>query len=62
MTDSNGVATAPGLTANNQVGSFVVTATAAGLTSPALFALTNLPATRSTIVVSPARAHVCQPD
>ncbi len=54
ISGSNGVATAPGLTANNQVGSFVVTATAPGVSSPALFALTNLPSTPSTIVVNPA--------
>jgi uncharacterized protein (TIGR03437 family) len=50
-TQDNGIATAPPLTANHQVGSFTVTATAAGTASPAVFALTNLPPQTSTIVV-----------
>jgi hypothetical protein len=42
-TDTNGIATAGALTANGTVGSFVVTATAAGL-PPASFSLTNVAA------------------
>ena len=39
-TDSNGIATAPALTANSQPGSYMVTASATGAT-PASFSLTN---------------------
>lgn len=42
MTDINGFATAPDLVANNISGFFTVTATAAGIATPALFSLTNL--------------------
>ena len=42
-TDVNGVATAPSFTANGVVGSFNVTATVAGIATPATFALTNNP-------------------
>jgi Beta-propeller repeat len=42
-TDVNGVATAPSFTANGVVGSFNVTATVAGIATPANFALTNSP-------------------
>jgi adhesin/invasin len=52
-TDANGIATAPVLTANTSPGSFVVTATAPGVTSPAVFSLTNLPTQSSTVVVNP---------
>uniref|UniRef100_Q020K9 Ig domain protein, group 1 domain protein n=1 Tax=Solibacter usitatus (strain Ellin6076) TaxID=234267 RepID=Q020K9_SOLUE len=51
-TDANGIATAPPLTANNSAGNFVVTATAA-VSSPAAFALTNLPQQSSTVSVTP---------
>lgn len=40
-TNASGIATAPQLTANNQAGGFSVTATTAGVTTPATFALTN---------------------
>jgi hypothetical protein len=40
-TDSNGIATAPSLTANDTAGSFTVTATTAGVSKPATFHLTN---------------------
>ena len=42
-TDSNGIATAPVLTANQTLGSSTASASAAGVTSPAIFALTILP-------------------
>jgi hypothetical protein len=42
ITDSNGLAVAPALTANTQAGSYAVTATVAGVTVPASFNLTNL--------------------
>jgi hypothetical protein len=42
-TDPNGVATAPALTANTVAGTFTVTASVAGLATPAKFTLTNTP-------------------
>jgi adhesin/invasin len=56
-TDGNGVATAPILTANSQPGNFVVTAATPGVTSSALFALTNLPQQSSTLVVAPGNLY-----
>ena len=53
-TDANGGATAPLLTANSSPGNFVVTATAAGVSSPAVFALTNLPQQSSATIVTPS--------
>jgi uncharacterized protein (TIGR03437 family) len=53
-TNGDGVATAPVLTANGEPGNFVVTASAAGVTSPAVFALTNLPQQTSGISVNPS--------
>ena len=50
-TNSNGIATAPPLTANNLSGSFTMTASPAGVNSTAAFALTNLPQQTSAIVV-----------
>ena len=47
-TDANGVATAPTFTANGVVGSYNVTASLAGGSPSATFALTNLQATTST--------------
>jgi hypothetical protein len=44
VSDSNGVATAPTLTANGTTGSYNVTASVAGVTPAATFALTNLAA------------------
>ena len=41
VTNSSGVATAPTLTANGQIGSFTITANVAGVISPASFSLTN---------------------
>jgi uncharacterized protein (TIGR03437 family) len=53
VTDANGIATASALTANSSPGNFVVTATATGVGSPAVFALTNLPQQSSAAVVTP---------
>jgi adhesin/invasin len=53
VTDSNGIATAPVLTANDQTGIFTVTATTPGVSSGAVFSLANLPQQISPIVVSP---------
>jgi hypothetical protein len=44
-TNTSGVATAPALTANSQAGSYTVTASVAGVTTPASFSLTNTAAT-----------------
>ncbi len=52
-TNGSGVATAPALIANGQAGSFTVTATTAGVSSPAVFVLTNLPQQTSSIIVTP---------
>ena len=41
ITNGNGVATAPALTANGQTGSYTVTGSVAGVTTPAAFILTN---------------------
>jgi hypothetical protein len=41
VTNSNGIASAPALTANSQAGSYTVTATVTGVSTPANFALTN---------------------
>lgn len=41
ITDSNGIATSPAVIANGAAGSYVVTATAMGILSPASFNLTN---------------------
>ncbi len=46
-TNTSGVATAPTLTANGQAGGYAVTASVAGVTTPASFSLTNTPATTS---------------
>jgi hypothetical protein len=44
-TNSDGIATAPDFSANQTVGGYVVTATVAGASSPATFALVNQPRT-----------------
>ena len=41
ITNASGVATAPALTANSQTGGYTVTATVAGVATPANFSLTN---------------------
>ncbi len=43
VTNGSGVATAPALSANTVAGTFFVTATVAGVSTPATFTLTNLP-------------------
>jgi adhesin/invasin len=53
VTDANGVATAPALTANNQTGTFVVTAAADGVNSPAVFTLINLPSQSPDVAINP---------
>ncbi len=52
ITDENGVAMAPTLTAGSQPGNWIVTALAAGVSSPATFALANLQPD-SNLVVTP---------
>ena len=47
ITDSQGIATSPALTANAHAGPFTVTAATAGATTPASFSLTNLPGSAS---------------
>ena len=42
VTDSTGVATAPALTANGQAGLYAVTASVAGVSTPANFSLSNM--------------------
>jgi hypothetical protein len=51
-TNANGVATAPALTANGQAGSYTVTASVAGVTTPASFSLTNLAAGPATVTAT----------
>ncbi|WP_157596677.1 beta strand repeat-containing protein [Streptacidiphilus rugosus] len=51
VTDDNGVATAPTLTANSTAGQFTVTATTGTITPAASFTLTNDPATANQMVV-----------
>ncbi len=54
-TDSNGLATAPLLTANGTVGSFIVTASVPGVPNPATFSLTNDAADRLSLGVTPTQ-------
>lgn len=51
-TDVNGVATSPSLTANNQAGTYAVTAMANGASAPATFSLTNTTGAPAAITVS----------
>jgi hypothetical protein len=44
ITNSSGIATAPSFTANSQAGSYTISATAPGVSTPAVFNLTNDPA------------------
>ena len=63
VTGSNGVATAPQLTANNTAGSFSVSASVAGVSAPATFALTNAAATGpTTVTLIPAADGYVQSD
>lgn len=55
VTDANGLATAPRLTANNVPGTFTATASAQGVPSPAAFLLTVLPSPASTLAVLPSQ-------
>jgi hypothetical protein len=55
-TNSDGVATAPAFSANGRVGGYVVTATVAGVSSPATFALVNKPRT-SASAAGPAGSY-----
>jgi adhesin/invasin len=50
VTDANGVARAPALTANTVAGTFTVNAWVAGVASPAMFILSNAPAAPAAIV------------
>jgi hypothetical protein len=52
MTDDSGVAVAPGFAANTVAGTYTVTASVAGVASPAVFALTNLPGAASQLVIT----------
>jgi hypothetical protein len=52
VTNASGIATAPALTANGQLGNYTVTATAPGTTTPASFSLTNVSGTPSTITAT----------
>jgi hypothetical protein len=51
-TNTQGVATAPAFTANGTAGSYTVTATVAGVSAPASFALTNLAGPAATIAAT----------
>src|SRR5258707_239075 len=51
-TNSSGVATAPAFTANNTTGSYSVTASVAGVSTPATFGLTNTPGAPGSITVT----------
>jgi adhesin/invasin len=55
VTDANGVATAPPLTANNMPGNFTVIASVQGVASPAAFSLTILPSASGALAVLPAQ-------
>ncbi len=52
VTNSQGLAVAPVLTANQIVGTFTVTATAAGVVGPAEFSVTNTPSTPAKIAAT----------
>jgi len=51
VTDGNGVATAPTLTANKNQGGFTVEAFVAGVATPAIFTLTNIPGAPNAIII-----------
>jgi hypothetical protein len=59
VTNASGIATAPALTANSQTGSYAVTAAAAGIGTPAGFALTNtaVPAINTMLVQQAAGSN-----
>jgi hypothetical protein len=52
VTDENGVATSAALTANSSVGSYVVTATVAGVPALARFTLTNTPGAPAAVMAT----------
>jgi hypothetical protein len=52
ITNASGVATAPTLTANSQIGSYTITASVAGVTTPASFSLTNTAGAAASIMAS----------
>jgi len=61
VTNASGIATAPTLTANGQAGSYTVTASAAGVATPANFTLTNssaVPASVAAMAGTPQSATV----
>jgi hypothetical protein len=49
VTGANGIATAPSVTANSQIGSYSITATATGIATSAVFSLTNSAATTAPV-------------
>ncbi len=63
VSGSDGVATAPQLTANTTAGTYSVSATVAGVATPASFALTNAAATGpTTVTITPAADGYVQSD
>jgi len=50
-TDSNGIATAPTMTANKHAGNFVVATSVKGVSTPVTFSLTNLPGAPAALLV-----------
>ncbi len=52
LTNASGVATAPALTTNAQLGSYTVTATAIGASASAAFSITNLPGPPASITAT----------
>jgi hypothetical protein len=52
LTDANGVATAPAFTANTQGGTYFVVASVSGVSTPAVFALSNVFSTSTVLAVS----------
>ena len=64
VTGADGVATAPQFTANGTVGSFTVTASVAGVATPASFSLTNQAATGGpqTVTITPSADSYVQSD
>jgi len=56
-TNSSGIATAPMFTANATAGAYAVTASASGVSTPASFALTNLPGPPGSIIATAGSAQ-----
>ncbi|MEW6510857.1 MAG: FlgD immunoglobulin-like domain containing protein [Bacteroidota bacterium] len=59
-TDSNGIATSPPVRANDQSGSYTVTATVAGVTTPASYSLRNLPGSVAGVVANSGTPQTTQ--